>query len=109
MQQTKSLCLPRNESPESDLMTLPAKRIDPLPPTSSRLSNPSPTPTSSISPAASSGNSTPLNPSPQIATFDNFAGNVFSKSLINLLNCNCAAHKEVRNCILANNEARLKE
>ena len=60
-------------------------------------------------PASSSGVSTPLTTSPQIPTFDNIVEKVFIKFLIISLTSNDAVLKEVRNCILTNNESKLKK
>ena len=56
----------------------------------------------------SSGVSTPLTPSPQIPTFDNFVKQI-CKSLIAAFTSKDAVLKEVRDYILANNENRIKE
>ena len=53
--------------------------------------------------------SVPLTPSPQIPTFDHIINNIFSKSLIASLTSKDTVLKEVRNCILTNNESRLQE
>ena len=91
------------------------------PPTTSRAANqrsnsPSDTRTASstqittpTSPALSSNVSTPLTPSPQIPTFDHIVNKIFSKSLIASLTSKDAVLKEVRDCILTNNESCLKE
>ena len=66
-------------------------------------------PTTPTSTEASFEASTPLTPSPQIPTFNNIIGNVFSKSLITSITSKDAVLEEVRYCNLTNNEARLKE
>ena len=58
-------------------------------------------------PAPSSSVSTPLTPSPRVPTFDYIVSKIF-KSLIASLASKDAALKEVRDCILTNNESRLK-
>ena len=78
-------------------------------PSSSRIANPSPTPTTTISPALSSGVSTPLTPSPQLPTFDNIVNKIFSKSLIAALTSKDAVLKEDRDCLLTNRGTRLIE
>ena len=60
------------------------------------------------SPTHSSNASTPLTPSPHVPTFDYIVSKIFSKSLIASLTSKDAVLKEVRDCILTNNEARLK-
>ena len=71
--------------------------------------DPPPIPTTPISPALSSNVSTPVTPSPQITTFDNIVNKIVSKSLNAALTSKDAVLKEVRDCILTNNETRLKE
>ena len=64
---------------------------------STRISSPtSPAPSSNVS-------------SPRIPTFDHIVNKIFSKSLIASLTSKDAVLKEVRDCILTNNESRLKE
>ena len=77
------------------------------PPSATRTTNPQTilTPTS---PALSSNPSTPLTPSPQVSILDHIIGKIFSKSLIASLTRNDALLKEVRDCILNNNESRSK-
>ena len=60
------------------------------------------------SPALSSNLSAPLTASPQVATFDHIVGKIFSKSLIASLTSKDAVLKEVRHCILTNNESHVK-
>ena len=85
------------------------------PPTTSRAANkrsnsPSDTRISSpTSPAPSSNVSNPLTPSPRIPIFDHRVKKIFSKSLIASLTNKHVVLKEVRDCILTNNESRLKE
>ena len=73
------------------------------PPTTSMAHNITPT-----SPTHSSNASTPLTPSPHVPTFDYIVSKIFSKLLIASLTSKDAVLKEVRDCILTNNEARLK-
>ena len=61
-----------------------------------------------ISPAHSSSASTPLTPSPRVPIFDYIVSKVFKKSLITSFTIKDAVLKEVRDCILTNNESRLK-
>ena len=68
-------------------------------------SSPPITPTS---PAHSSNASTPLTPSSHVPTFDYIVSKIFNKSLIASLTSKDAVLKEVRDCILTNNESRLK-
>ena len=72
-----------------------------------RKANPPPNVTWT-SPTHSSNASTPLTPSPHVPTFDYIVSKIFSKSLIALLTSKDAVLKEVRDCILTNNESRLK-
>ena len=60
------------------------------------------------SPTHSSNASTPLTPSPHVPTFENIVSKIFNKSLIASLTSKDAVLKEVRDCILTNNESRLK-
>ena len=60
------------------------------------------------SPAHSSNASTLLTPSPYVPTFDYIVSKIYNKSLIASLTSNDAVLKEVRECILTNNESRLK-
>ena len=60
------------------------------------------------SPAHSSNASTPLTPSPHVPTFDYNVSNIFNQSLIASLTSRDAVLKEDRDCILTNNESRLK-
>ena len=76
-------------------------------PSATRTANPTRI-TTPTSPALSSNVSTPLTPSPQIPKFDIIANSKFSKSLNASLNSKDAVLKEVRDCILTNNESRLK-
>ena len=66
---------------------------------------PNVTPTS---PTHSSNASTTLTPSPHVPTFDYIVSKIFNKSLIASLTSKDAVLKEVRDCILTNNESRLK-
>ena len=66
---------------------------------------PNVTPTS---PTHSSNVSTPLTPSPHVPTIDYIVSKIFNKSLIASLTSKDAVLKEVRDCILTNNESRLK-
>ena len=66
---------------------------------------PNVTPTS---PTHSSNASTPLTPSPHVPTFNYIVSKIFNKSLIASLTSKDAVLKEVRDCILTNNESRLK-
>ena len=60
------------------------------------------------SPTHSSNASTPLTPSPHVPTFEYMVSKIFNKSLIFSLTSKDAVLKEVRDCILTNNESRLK-
>ena len=60
------------------------------------------------SPNHSSNASTPLTPSPHVPTFEYIVTKIFNKSLIASLTSKDAVLKEVRDCILTNNESRLK-
>ena len=60
------------------------------------------------SPALSSNISTPLTLCPQLPKFDYIVNKIFSKSLNLSLTSRDAVLKEVRDCILTNNESRLK-
>ena len=60
------------------------------------------------SPTHSSNASSPLTPSPHVPTFDYIVSKIFNKSLIASLTSKDAVLKEVRDCILTNNESRLK-
>ena len=60
------------------------------------------------SPTHSSNASTPLTPSPHVPRFDYIVSKIFNKSLIASLTSKDAVLKEVRDCILTNNESRLK-
>ena len=60
------------------------------------------------SPAHSSYANTPLTPSPHVPTFDYIVSKIFNKSLIASLTSKDAVLKGVRDCILTNNESRLK-
>ena len=64
--------------------------------------------TTPTSPTYSSNASIPLSPSPHVPTFEYIVSKVFNKSLIASLTSNDAVLKEVRDCILTNNESRLK-
>ena len=74
-----------------------------IPPATSMAHNITPT-----SPTHSSNASTPLTPSPHVPTFDYIVSKIFSKTLIASLTSKDAVLKEVSDCILTNNEARLK-
>ena len=60
------------------------------------------------SPAHSSNASTPLTSSPHLPTFDYIVSKIFNKSLIASLTGKDAVLKEIRGCILTNNERPLK-
>ena len=60
------------------------------------------------SPTHSSNASTPLTPSPHVPTFNYIVSKIFNKSLIASLTSKDAVLKGVRDCILTNNESRLK-
>ena len=60
------------------------------------------------SPTPSSNASTLLTPSPHVPTFDYIVSKIFNKSLIASLTSKDAVLKEFRDCILTNNESRLK-
>ena len=60
-----------------------------------------------ISPTHSSNTSSPLTPSPHVPTFDYIVSKIFNKSLIASLTSKDAVLKEVRDCILTDNETRL--
>ena len=64
--------------------------------------------TNSTSPTYSSNASTPLTPSPHVPNFEYIVSKIFNKSLIASLTSKDAVLKEVRDCILTNNENRLK-
>ena len=64
--------------------------------------------TTPTSPTHSSNASTPLTPSPHVPTFEYIVSKIFNKSLIASLTSKDAVLKEVRDCILTNNESRLK-
>ena len=68
----------------------------------------SPTITTPTSPAHSSNASTPLTTSPHVPTFEYIVSKIFNKSLIASLTSKDAVLKEVRDCILTNNESRLR-
>ena len=68
----------------------------------------SPTITTPTSPTHSSNASTPLTPSPHVPRFEYIVSKIFNKSLIASLTSKDAVLKEVRDCILTNNESRLK-
>ena len=72
-----------------------------------REANPPPNVTRT-SPTHSSNAGTPLTPSPHVPTFDYIVSKIFNKSLIASLTSKDAVLKEVRDCILTNNESRLK-
>ena len=103
----------------SDNTTRPASTRSNLP-TSSRAANQSTqnlsTPhatstalnTTPTSPTHSSNASTPLTPSPHVPIFEYIVSKIFNKSLIASLTSKDAVLKEVRDCILTNNESRLK-
>ena len=80
----------------------------PISPSATRTAKPLST-QAPTSPAPSSNISTPLTPSLQLPPFDNIVNKVVSKSLIAALTSKDAVLKEVRDCILTNNESRLKE
>ena len=60
------------------------------------------------SPASSSNVSTPLKPSPHVPKFDYIVLKIFNKSPIVSLTRKDAVLKEVRDCVLTNNQSRLK-
>ena len=60
------------------------------------------------SPTHSSNASTPLTPSPHVPTFGYIVSKIFEKSLIASLTSKDVVLKEVRDCILTNNESRFK-
>ena len=64
--------------------------------------------TTPTSPTHSSNASTPLTPSPHVPTFEYIVSKIFNNSLIASLTSKDAVLKEVRDCILTNNESRLK-
>ena len=64
--------------------------------------------TTPTSPTHSPNASTPLTPSPHVPTFEHIVSKVFNKSLIAPLTSKDAVLKGVRDCILTNNESRLK-
>ena len=64
--------------------------------------------TTPTSPTHSSNASIPLTPSPHVPTFEYIVSKIFNKSLIASLTSKDAVLKEVRDCILTNNESRLK-
>ena len=64
--------------------------------------------TTPASPTHSSNASIPLTPSPHVPTFEYIVSKIFNKSLIASLTSKAAVLKEVRDCILTNNESRLK-
>ena len=68
----------------------------------------SPPITTPTSPVYSSNASTPLTPSPHVPKFEDILSKIFNKSLIASLTSKDAVLKEVRDCILNNNESRLK-
>ena len=68
----------------------------------------SPPITTPTSPANSSNASTPLTPRPLVSTFEYIVSKIFNKYLIASLTSKDAVLKEVRDCILTNNESRLK-
>ena len=68
----------------------------------------SPPITTPTSPAHSSNASTPLTPSPHVPKFEYNISKIFNKSLIASLTSKDAVLKEDRECILTNNESRLK-
>ena len=76
-------------------------------PSATRAANPTII-TNPTSPAPSSNVSTPLTTRPQIRKFDHTVNKIFSKSLIASLTSKDAVLKKVRDCILTNNESRLK-
>ena len=69
----------------------------------------SPPITTPTSPTRSSNASTTLTPSPQVPTFEYIVSKIFNKSLIASLTSKVAVMKEVRDCILTNNERSLKD
>ena len=77
-------------------------------PTSNPREASSPLDVTPTSPTPSSNSSTPLIPSPHVPTFHYIISKIFNKSLIAFLTSKDAVLKEVRDCILTNNESRLK-
>ena len=77
-------------------------------PSSDTRATGSPLITTPISPTLSSNTSTPLTPIPHVPTFDYIVSKFFNKSLIASLTSKDAVLKDVRDCILTNNESRLK-
>ena len=63
---------------------------------------------SPTSPALSLNLSAPLTPSPQVPTFHHIINKIISKSLIASLTSEDSVLKQIRDCILTNNESRLK-
>ena len=64
--------------------------------------------TTPTSPTHSSDTSTLLTPSPHVPTCDYIVSKIFNKSLIASLTSKDAVLKELRDCILTDNESRLK-
>ena len=64
--------------------------------------------TTPTSPTHSSNASTPLTPIPHVPTFDYIVSKILIKTLIASLTSEDAVLKEVQDCILTNNESRLK-
>ena len=83
------------------------QRNEPL--NDTRAASPPPI-TKPTSPAHSStaSTSTPLTPRPHVPAFECIVSKIFNKSLIASLTSKDAVLKEVRGCILTNNESRLK-
>ena len=77
-------------------------------PSSDTRATSSPLVTTLTSPTHSSNTNTPLTPSPHVPTFDYIVSKVFNKSLIASLTSKDAVLKEVRDCMLTDNESRLK-
>ena len=87
------------------MIPAPQQRNEPSSDTRAASSPPIKTPTS---PAHSSNASTPLTPSPHVPKFEYIVSKIFNKSLVASLNSKEAVLKEVRGCILTNNESGLK-
>ena len=78
-------------------------------PSSDTRATGSPLITTPTSPTHSSNTSTPLTPSPHVPTFDYIVSKILNKSLIASLTSKDAVLKELRDCILTDNESRLKD
>ena len=85
-----------------------ARRIEQRKNSSTSREASTPLNTTPTSPTHSSNASTPLIPSPHVPTFEYIVSKIFNKSLTASLTSKDAVLKEVRDCILTNNESRLK-